>query len=144
MKQHSHSPQDILQGANLKCTPGRIEMLMLLLNANCALSEKELSEKLSKSKLNKSTIYRNLMAFIDSGILHRAYTADNIAYYELAHNCSHVRCHPHFTCTKCQRTFCLRDYIPPLIETPAGFDIHRQQVSLEGLCPDCTDCKRNK
>lgn len=138
MKKHSHSPQDILQGANLKCTPGRIEMIKLLLNADCALSEKELSEKLSRSKLNKSTIYRNLDAFINSGILHKAYISENIAYYELSHNCGHVLCHPHFTCTNCHRTFCLRNNTPPLAKTPHGFDIHRQQVLLEGLCPDCT------
>ena len=76
---------------------------------------------------------------LKADLVHRAYVDERAAYYELSHDCSKEQCHPHFTCTNCGQTHCLTELEIPMAESPhQGFQIQRQQVRLEGLCPLCT------
>lgn len=129
---------EMLRGAGLSCTQGRIAILGLLLRANAPLAQDDIAERLSGLRLNRTTIYRTLHALRKSGLVHRAYLRKRAWHFELADRCTANQCHPHFTCTECGCTYCLTKACIPMVKSlPEGFIIHRQQVRLEGLCPRC-------
>ncbi|OHB55667.1 MAG: hypothetical protein A2Y07_08970 [Planctomycetes bacterium GWF2_50_10] len=135
---HSTDPQQIIKSARLRTTPGRLAIIGVLLKSPSPLTQEQIAAKLGNSGLNKVTIYRALESFLESGIIHRAFLKQRSWYYELAHNCSHSQCHPHFTCTACGRTLCLKTATVPMTSNlPPGYRVQRQKVELEGLCPDC-------
>ncbi|MBN1763643.1 MAG: transcriptional repressor [Sedimentisphaerales bacterium] len=135
----SLQPEELLQNADLRCTRGRLDILRVLLAADRPLSQDEIARRMGRNGLNKVTIYRALEAFNRAGFLHIAQVQERIRYYELAHRCRQMRCHPHFACVRCGRLYCLHDHYLPLIkDLDQGFVIHRQQIRLEGLCPDCS------
>lgn len=141
---HKHPQQPVkhvLNDAGLRCTPGRREIFRLLQNAERPISEKDIQQQLERL-LDRTTIYRTLESFLDAGLVHRAFVKDRAWHYELAHHCRRDQCHPHFTCTDCGRTDCLKDtFIPPVDEVPHGYTVKRQQLRLEGLCPRCSQTK---
>lgn len=126
----------MLDRANLSKTRPRLEVLGVLLQARMALNRDQIAAQLAR-KINKVTIYRVLAALCRAKIVHKAFTHNRAAHYELSHNCSETQCHPHFTCTNCGLTHCLLGQSLPLVQPLQGFIIHRQQVKLEGLCPKC-------
>jgi Fur family ferric uptake transcriptional regulator len=129
--------RSLLLSAGLYRTASRVQITSVLLKANQPLSESQLAARISTDKPDNATVYRTLQKLCDAALVHRAFMQERTWYYELAHNCGKVQCHPHFTCSKCGTTNCLTDTSIPLVNTPKGYRIHRQQVRLEGLCPDC-------
>lgn len=102
------------------------------------LSQEQIARQLGKKSFNKVTIYRTLESLFKVGLVHKAFIEKRAWHYELAHNCTESQCHPHFTCTSCGNTHCMMGISLPMAKSPyKGFIIQRQQVRLEGLCPDC-------
>ena len=127
----------MLKAAKLYCTAARLGVLEALATAQRPLSQDQIAQTLS-AHADKVTIYRTLTSLMDADLVHRAYVDERAAYYELAHDCSEQQCHPHFTCTGCGETHCLKDLKFPMAKSPhKGYRIQRQQVRLEGLCPSC-------
>ncbi|MBN1436201.1 MAG: transcriptional repressor [Sedimentisphaerales bacterium] len=134
----TNAPRDLLRQNNLRCTTARLAILNILSQASQPYSQETIAQQINDESINKVTIYRALNTFLDHGIVHKAFTRQRIAHYELAHHCSSIQCHPHFTCTRCGNTHCLLNAKIPLTKNlPKGFKIHRQQVILQGLCPKC-------
>jgi len=128
----------LLISAKLKQTGPRRTILDVLLKSNRPQTAEEIIIKLGKASPNKVTVYRTLDSMVDAGIVHRAFVDERSRHYEMADRCSERQCHPHFVCTDCGRTSCLHDVsVSMATNPPAGFIIHRQQVRLEGLCPEC-------
>ncbi len=136
-QQLADKARNILQSAKLRCTPGRMAIIKVLIQTTTPLSEGQILNNITQANLNKTTIYRALSSFIKSGIIHQAYIKDRTHHYELAHRCSHKQCHPHFTCTNCGQTECITGLSLPLANTKKGHQITRQKVELEGICPNC-------
>ncbi|MBN1457121.1 MAG: transcriptional repressor [Sedimentisphaerales bacterium] len=135
----SHKAKDLLRSANLNCTRSQILILEKLLQVSRPLSRDEIIKTLGKSSPDQATVYRVLKRFCEKGIIHKAYLQSRAWKYELAHNCTETQCHPHFTCTGCGKTFCLKNSFLPLIKNlEKGFVFHRQQVRVEGLCSMCS------
>jgi Fur family transcriptional regulator, ferric uptake regulator len=131
--------KDLLRSVNLNCTKSQIIILKKLLQVDRPLSREELIKSLGKKSPDKVTVYRVLKRLSGKGIIHKAYLQNRAWKYELAHNCTETQCHPHFTCSKCGKIFCLKDSFLPLIKNiKKGFVIHRQQVRIEGLCSACS------
>lgn len=129
----------ILRRARLRRTAGREAILEVMLAAKRPMSEEEIAQHLGDTRLNKVTIYRALDGFERAGVVHRVFLRGRTRHYELADRCTHVQCHPHFTCTQCQRTYCLEDVDVPLARGLGdGWELERQQVRLEGTCPHCS------
>jgi Fur family ferric uptake transcriptional regulator len=129
----------LLNSAKMKRTDQRKTILEVLLKANSPKSAEEIILVIGKSGPNRVTVYRTLESMAQTGIVHRAFVDGRSQYYELGDKCSEHQCHPHFICSDCGRTQCLPEVSVPLASSPpAGFVIHRQQVRLEGLCPDCS------
>ena len=135
--------RELLRAAGLRMTGGRIEMLDVLLQAQRPLTEDEIRARL-KQEVDRTTVYRNLEHFREKNLVHRCFVQERAWHYELAHNCKPQQCHPHFCCTKCDKTVCLTEVLVPLAKKlPEGFEIERQQVRIEGLCPRCNKAERD-
>lgn len=129
---------EILKNANLRQTHPRLAILEVLMEADGPITQQQITDSLSESAPDKVTIYRVLKCLMEKEIVHKAFVKKRTAFFELAHNCSKTQCHPHFTCTSCGKTFCIKNAKIPLAEiNEEGFIITHQKVALEGLCPEC-------
>jgi len=132
----------MLKHAQLYRTEARVAILKVLLQAASPLRQDQIAEQLPDKGRNKVTIYRTLESLVDVGLVHRAFMQERAWHFELAHHCTDKQCHPHFTCSNCGTTHCLREFSMPMApKFYKGFVIQHQQVRLEGLCPACTGSK---
>ncbi len=130
--------REMLQAAKLYCTRHRVNILKVLLKARKPLSQEQIAHRSGRKHFDKVTIYRTLESLLKVGLVHKAFIDKRASHYELAHNCTEHQCHPHFTCTSCGSTHCLKEISLPMTASPyKGFVINRQQVHFEGLCPEC-------
>lgn len=130
--------REMLKAAKLYSTRGRVAILKVLMKADKPLSQDQIAQRSGKKRFDKVTIYRTLESLLNVGLVHKAFVDKRASHFELAHNCTEHQCHPHFTCTNCGETHCLTGISVPMAKSPhRGFIIHRQQVRLEGLCPEC-------
>jgi len=129
----------ILKSVGLYKTKNHIEVLRVLLRATGPLSRKNILRNMSGPKSDKVTVYRTLEIFCRKGVVHKAFLDKRAWNFELAHHCSDIQCHPHFTCSSCGKTQCLYDVNMPIAKgLEKGYVIERQQIKLEGLCPNCS------
>jgi Fe2+ or Zn2+ uptake regulation protein len=130
--------REMLKAAKLYCTHGRVTILKVLMKAGKPLSQERIAQRSGQKHFDKVTIYRTLESLLKVGLVHKVFMDKRAWHFELAHNCTESQCHPHFTCTSCGDTHCLTEISLPMARSPhEGFVIHRQQVRLEGLCPNC-------
>ena len=131
--------QQMLKAAKLYRTKCRAEILKVLTKANKPLSQDLIARKLGQNRFNKVTIYRTLESFCRVGLVHKVFIDKRAVHFELGNRCSETRCHPHFTCKSCGVTSCQTSISLPIVKgLKKGFVLHRQQVRLEGLCPQCS------
>jgi len=136
--------RELLRAVGLRMTGGRVDILDVLLRAHRPLTEDEIRARL-KREVDRTTVYRNLEHFMVKNLVHRCFVRERAWHYELAHNCGPKQCHPHFCCTKCGRMVCLTEVSVPLArKLPEGFELKRQQVRIEGLCPRCSRAEKEK
>jgi Fur family ferric uptake transcriptional regulator len=134
--------EDLLSSANLRRTKPRAAILNVLIEADRPLTQDQIAGSLGRAIPNKVTIYRTLESFCKAGLVHKAFMHERAWHFELADKCTESQCHPHFTCKRCGVTCCLVGMSVSTVEgLKKGFEIHRQQVRLEGLCPRCAGKK---
>ncbi len=144
MTTSDHTIKQMLNQSGLRCTPGRVEIYRLLHDADHPIREKDIQDNIDVN-IDRTTIYRTLEHFVDVGLVHRAFVKDRAWHYELAHHCRDNQCHPHFICQDCGKTDCLKDtFIPAVTNIPGGYVVERQQLRLEGFCPECSHSKLQK
>jgi len=139
---------NLLGSVKLRRTDPRRTILEVLLSAKRPQTVGEIMTAMSKGCANKVTVYRTLESMVRTGLVHRALVHKRAEHFELADRCTDAphpcrrgrgaQCHPHFTCVSCGATSCMVEVSIPLVKRlEEGFIIHRQQVHLEGLCPQC-------
>jgi Fur family ferric uptake transcriptional regulator len=133
-----HEAQRLLDSAGLRRTVPRLAVLGVLLETGKPVTHEQIKAKLVETAPNKVTIYRVLESFIEADIVHKAFLRERAWHFELADRCTASQCHPHFTCTSCEATYCFTDAALPMTKSPRGFTILHQRVQLEGLCPKCS------
>lgn len=101
------------------------------------------------SSLAQSSVYRNLAALEEAGVVRRIVTGDDFARFELAEELSGHH-HHHLICTTCGT---VADFTLPatversLAETfrdlsdAHGFSVEDHQVDMLGVCADCQDAE---
>jgi len=129
----------MLDSAGLRRTGPRLAILSVLLDAGKPVTHEQITARLSEAAPNKVTIYRVLESFVEADIVHMAFLRERARHFELADRCTASQCHPHFTCTSCEATYCFTGAALPMTKSPRGFTIFHQRVQLEGLCPDCIE-----
>ena len=130
----------ILEKYSLKNTQLRQKMLGRFLEADSALSHKDIEDRLA-ADFDRVTIYRNLKSFEERGIIHLVRSDQNVALYAICHeNCSdqhHLDSHVHFKCQICEKTFCLDKIEIPEISLPEGYSISELSYLAIGKCEEC-------
>jgi len=139
MKSQTKKSIDNLLGlVKLRRTDHRRTILEVLLNAKGPKSADEIITAMSKRSANKVTVYRTLESMVGTGLVHRAFVHKRAEHFELADRCTNLQCHPHFTCVSCGVTNCVVGVSMPIVKgLEQGFVVRRQQVHIEGLCPQC-------
>jgi Fur family ferric uptake transcriptional regulator len=132
------SVDNLLGSVKLRRTGPRRTILEVMLSAKKPQTVDEIMTAMGKGCANKVTVYRILERMVGAGLVHRAFVHKRAEHFELADRCTDAQCHPHFTCVSCGVTNCVAGVFIPIVKgLEEGFIIHRQQVHLEGLCPDC-------
>lgn len=138
--------EKLLEKKSVKATAIRLLILRTLHEQDSALSLSELEAKLGT--IDKSTIFRTLSLFADHHLIHAINDSSGQTKYAVCKEDCHCQedegfsdLHTHFSCERCQRTFCLRDIPVPKPELPEGFFLHSANYVVFGLCPECSRFK---
>lgn len=129
-----------LRELGLRVTAPRVAVMRVLAEAERPLSHGESFERLGRDALwDKATVYRNLMALTEAGLVRIATRAGGLTRFELASR-DDSRAHPHFVCSDCGHVSCL-----PSAEVPVpkrvgwGKALSNAAVQFVGQCPNCCD-----
>lgn len=129
----------LLQLHDIRPTAVRILIWKTISNLNFAFALADIESAMPT--LDRSTIFRSLSVFSEQGLLHtlsdgsgqHKYCICTSCHDNSLHNCNHV----HMKCTKCGKTFCLKDVPIPQVAIPQGFQVERITYLVEGVCPHC-------
>lgn len=92
-------------------------------------------------RIGIATVYRNIKAMVEAGELAAVPLPGERVYYELADKAEHH--HHHFRCNQCEKVFDIHgcdDTFASLL--PEGFVLTAHDVTLYGLCADCSAAAR--
>ena len=134
-------PLHILKLYGLKRTKVRRLVLETFLNVDHAMSQPVVEEALGFIE-NRVTVYRVLKDLETAGIIHRVVHLNGTVLFALCSDCTvhehrHDQ-HVHFTCTNCDKIYCLERFHLPKIDAPQGFNIHTIYLNATGLCQNCS------
>lgn len=128
---------DSLKKEHLRITEPRKALLQLLDGLSKPLSAEELHDALGAEEFDLVTIYRNLDAFENAGIVNRIPTESGKSLYELNAEQHHYH---HIICRKCHRTEKLDTCEIEKLETLAsdlGYSEVTHVLELYGVCETC-------
>jgi Fur family ferric uptake transcriptional regulator len=135
----------VLRDAGLRKTVPRMAVLEVLERAKSPLSHADVSGNLERASgrshetLDRATVYRNLMALTEAGIVRRTDLGDHVWRFELVReHKAHETAHPHFVCTDCGTVSCLPG-VTVRIDGGGAASVARKgfEVQLRGVCVDC-------
>lgn len=134
---------EILERHKVKPTAMRMLVLKQLLISERHLSLADLEELLHPA--DRITIYRTLQTFVKNGIAHSVDTTNNGSVYGLCpsecNHEAHADQYPHFICEKCQNITCNNDFSYTIRQNSNSpvYQIHKIEVSIKGICPNCIE-----
>nr|WP_321376950.1 transcriptional repressor [uncultured Bacteroides sp.] len=130
--------EKILADKNIKPTAMRILVLKELLLQSDAVSLYDLEQKFDK--VERTTLFRTLNTFVENSLIHKIDDGTGAVKYALCEKdctCELKDLHLHFLCTKCGRTFCLKDIPIPSFQLPDNFVFETANFVIKGVCPHC-------
>lgn len=131
--------EKILHRNNVKPTAMRLLVLQFLLSKKVAVSLTNIEDYFDNS--DRTTLYRTLKTFVESGIAHQIDDGTGATKYALCE--AHCNCeigtdlHLHFHCATCNETVCLTDHKIPKINVPEGFVAENVNLVVKGICDRC-------
>ena len=127
--------QHILRAADLRVTVTRTALVAAMLEANEPVSMEDAVKLCGHSGGDPATVYRNLQALAEAGILQQIRGVGRREMFELSHEHHH---HAHLSCTACGRVECIDiKNLPHKPKAPKGWSVNEVSVTVWGLCPDC-------
>ena len=126
----------ILKSHNLKRTACREEILEAVLNADQALSENEIRERI-KGHYDRTTLYRSFKTLEEKNIIHRIVIENHLVKFALHNALSHKDLHAHFYCNKCNAVQCMYALPLPEYKLPEGYSNDDTEVIIKGICANC-------
>ncbi len=127
----------LLKTHKLRSTEVRLKILAVFTNSNSAIPK----SYFDNFDLDRTTIYRTLKSFEESGIIHRVFDSSENAKYALCtHECQvdeHKDDHIHFECIKCNETNCLTNIQPPNVKIGSNYTVFETNIFLKGICDNC-------
>ena len=131
--------EKILENNKVKPTAMRLLVLQFLLNKKVAVSLTNIEDYFDNS--DRTTLYRTLKTFVESGIAHQIDDGTGITKYALCEeqcNCDiETDLHLHFHCNNCNETVCLTEHKIPHINLPEGFTAENVNLVVKGICDKC-------
>lgn len=147
-----------LQNHDVRPTAVRIMIWRTLIDFDYAFSMGDLEGVLPT--VDRSTLFRALTLFTEHELLHTLDDGTGAVKYCICseHACCdhdghdqecghdelpsirhHLACeHVHLTCTRCGRTYCLKEERIPEVHIPAGFIVQSAQYIIHGVCERCS------
>lgn len=115
-------------------TRERIWIRELLEQSPRPLSPQEVVQELSRSgqHIGIATAYRNLRNFAEQGLLSAVQLPGGRTLFEKSGSPPHG----HFHCEHCRKVYDL-DPLPQWPSEPEGFQVHRFEVVMHGICQQC-------
>lgn len=131
---------DILKKASLRQTPFRLKVLELFRDSpHAAIRNQDIELQLGKH--DRITLYRTLISFEKSGIIHKVMDNTSEVKYALCHQeCKvhmHSKEHAHFSCDSCGVTYCLDTKGDVNISLPENYSLGKIQIAVSGTCAGC-------
>lgn len=127
---------DILYKRNLKRTSCREGIIDIMLKAKKALSEEEISQKLS-GNYDRTTFYRSFKTLVEHKIVHKIVVDNLFVKYALDNSITNKKHHAHFYCNSCQSVKCLDSVNLRKIKLPGGYSESETDILVKGECADC-------
>ncbi len=138
-KQVIDDVRQLIRGAGLRATPGRIAVLSQLVDAKGPLTHAEVLQRVADHIADASTIFRALNDMATAGILRRMELGDHVWRYELLnhHHADDGSAHAHFLCVECGEIICLEtvDVKPGIAKKGMIHEV--TEVLFKGHCTDC-------
>lgn len=131
-----------LRAAGLRATPARIAVLGLLGSKSQPATHQELSEALSETGVDKSTVFRALNDLTTAGLVRRMELGDHVWRYErmpATQEAGSEGGHPHLLCVDCGKITCLTQKDVEINVSQSIGQI--QDILLKGHCSSCTENK---
>jgi len=111
-------------------------MIDVILNANEALSENEIRDRLP-GNYDRTTFYRSFKTLEEHKIIHKIVVDHQVIKYALDHSLSSKNEHAHFYCNECHTVKCM-DNVPVIkYPLPDGFSDVETEVLIKGTCSNC-------
>lgn len=131
----SERARQILRKADLRVTITRTTLVAAMLESHEPVSMDDAVRLCGHNGGDPATIYRNLQALSEAGILQQVRGVGRREMFELSHKHQH---HAHLSCTKCGKVECidLAD-LPAKPAAPKGWALNDVTVTVWGLCPEC-------
>lgn len=133
------SASSILKSHKLRVTDFRKICISILQKAEGGISSSDIEKQIKD--VDRTTLYRTLLSFEESGVIHHSVDANGQKKYALCESqCTehvHHDNHLHFHCSSCGKTSCLNNEIPPKLKLPEGYLVKDVQFNLMGICADC-------
>lgn len=120
-------------------TAARRAVVDALLADDAHITADELCERVQRARpgVDRSTVYRNLAALEDAGVVYHAHLAHGPSVYHLADD----RIHAHIVCDGCGAVVEVpSDALAKLssaLKRSGGFTLGRQHFALTGWCRRC-------
>ncbi len=135
-----------LHEAGLRATPARVAVPAAVRRASSPLTHAELARERDGHGWDAATIYRNLVAITDAGLIVRSDYGDRRWRFENRSSASSSsrteHQHPHFLCTDCGSVSCLPEVevrLPRAQGLPRSAADGAFDVQLRGVCDSCSD-----
>lgn len=125
----------LLKAKGLRVTGSRVALVNALMRAGEPASLETAHKLCGNAGGDQATIYRNLQALTEAGLLRGVKGVGRREMFELA---AHQHGHAHLACTKCGRVECMEMAdLPAKPSKPTGWTINDISVTVWGLCPQC-------
>jgi Fur family peroxide stress response transcriptional regulator len=125
-----------LRENGLRCTTQRLLLLEHLMRSDIHESADEIYASVNhkRTKISRASIYNNLHALAESGLVRQVPVEGNIARFD-----ANVRRHHHFICDRCGAVEDIDWFEPP---SPGTTGLRKHLVrcfeaTLRGKCPKC-------
>lgn len=131
----------LLRSVDQRATPQRLMILAILQEAESHLTADEVFQRLGpmSSALNRSTVYRTLERFRDSGIVSETDLGGGVRVYELLDR----HRHHHLVCHRCNGIMEMDDSaveaMRATIRTQYRFEPRVDHLAIWGVCEACSE-----
>jgi Fur family transcriptional regulator, ferric uptake regulator len=130
----------VLKKHNLRNTPFRLQVADVFVNAEAAITLKEIEKKLKD--FDRITLYRTLKSFEQQGVIHKIASTGEPKYALCQDKCEedhHHHDHIHFHCDSCAKTFCVDVDSLPGIKLPENYSMKELEIIVKGTCSKCNN-----